>query len=71
MATKRTAVKKSEKRDAPNIINFFNVNGITYALGDLRKADFSMLDDPKASVNSLREWAIQLNNILRGAVQDK
>ena len=70
MATKRTAEKKSVKRDAPPIMNFFNINGITYALGDLRKADFSALEDPDASVKSLRAWAIQLNNILRSSVQE-
>ena len=57
---------RSKKRDTPKPVNFLNINGIALSLGDLRKADFSAITDPKASVNSLREWAIQLNNILRG-----
>lgn len=70
MATK-TADKKSAKRDAPQIMNFLTVNGSVYALGDLRKADFSTLEDPKASVKSIQAWAIQLNNILRGFSQEQ
>ena len=68
MATK-TAEKKSAKRDAPKIMNFLTINGSVYTLGDLRKTDFSALEDPKASVKSIQAWAIQLNNILRGFSQ--
>ena len=62
--------KKELKRDAPQTMNFLNINGMILSLGDLRKADFSELQDPKASVNSLKNWAIQLNNILRGFAQE-
>lgn len=61
-----TERKKSQKRDAPQVMNFLNINGMTLSLGDLRKADFSELEDPKASVKSIQEWAIQVSNILRG-----
>ena len=70
MSTKSTE-KKSGKRDNPRIMNFLTVGGMTLSLGDLRKADFSALQDPKASVNSLKTWAIQLNNILRGFSQEE
>ena len=65
MATKSTG-NKVGKRDTPKIMNFLTVNGSVYTLGDLRKADFSSIEDPKASVKSLQAWAIQINNILRG-----
>lgn len=65
MSTKETE-KKNSKRDAPAIVNFLSINGMTLSLGDLRKADFSAIEDPKASVKSIQAWAIQLNNILRG-----
>ena len=73
MATKSTksAGVKSAKRDAPKVMNFFNINGSLYSLGDLRKADFSSLEDPKASVKSLQAWAIQVSNILRGFSQEE
>ena len=58
--------KNAQKRDAPHIMNFLNINGMHMSLGDLRKADFSELEDPKASVKSLQAWAIQLSNIVRG-----
>jgi hypothetical protein len=50
-------------------MNFLNINGMTLSLGDLRKSDFSAVEDPKCSVKSLQTWAIQLNNILRGFSQ--
>ncbi len=62
----KTERKKSQKRDAPQVMNFLNINGMILSLGDLRKADFSELEDPKASVKSIQEWAIQVSNILRG-----
>ena len=65
MAT-RTTSKKSAKRDAPKVTNFIQINGMTYSLGDLRKADFSAIEDPKASVKSIQAWAKSLNTILRG-----
>lgn len=68
MATKATT-RKSASRDAPKITNFLNINGNLFSLGDLRKADFSSVEDPKASVKSIQAWAIQLNNILRGFSQ--
>ena len=61
-----TERKKPQKRSAPQVMNFLNINGMTLSLGDLRKADFSGLEDPKASVKSIQEWAIQVSNILRG-----
>lgn len=66
MASKKTSVKKEQKRDATPIANFLNIGSVTYALGDLHKADFSSLEDPAASVKSIQAWAIALNNILRG-----
>lgn len=53
----------------PQTVNVLNINGNLYSFGDLRKADFSSLEDPKASVKSIQAWAIQLNNILRGSSQ--
>lgn len=35
-------------------------------IGDLFSADFSSLEDPVASVNSLLAWAKELNRILKG-----
>jgi hypothetical protein len=61
-----TERKKTQKRAAPQVMNFLNINGMTLSLGDLRKADFSEIEDPKASVKSIQEWAIQVSNILRG-----
>lgn len=66
----KTDNKKTQKRDAPQEMNFLTINGMTLSLGDLRKADFSQLQDPKASVKSIQAWAIQLNNILRGFAED-
>lgn len=64
---RKAASKRASKRDvSPNITNFITINGTNYSLGDLRKADFSALQDPKASVLSIKNWAVQLNNILRG-----
>ena len=71
MARQNTAEKRGGSREAPKLMNFLTINGITLSLGDLRKADFSALEDPKASVNSLKAWAIQLNNILRGFPQQE
>ena len=65
-----TERKKSQKRDAPRVMNFLNINGMTLSLGDLRKADFSELENPKASVKSIQAWAIQLSNILRGFAEE-
>lgn len=66
----RAAKSKSAKRDTPpKVMNFFQINGTTFSLGDLRKSDFSQIDDPKCSVKSIQTWAIQLNNILRGFAQ--
>ena len=53
----------------PQTVNVLNINGNLFSLGDLRKADFSAVEDPKASVKSIQAWAIQLNNILRGFSQ--
>ena len=65
-----TNKKKLQKRDTPQVMNFLNINGMTLSLGDLRKADFSGLEDPKASVKSIQAWATQLNTILRGFAQE-
>lgn len=62
----KTVKKRTQKREAPKVMNFFTIKDTTYALGDLRKSDFATLEDPKASVKSIQAWAIQLNNILRG-----
>lgn len=70
MATRRNIEKKGTKRDAPNIMNFFNINGMLYSLGDVRKSEFANIEDPKASVKSIQAWAIQINNILRGFPQE-
>lgn len=69
MSTKASS-SKSAKRDTPKVMNFFKVNGTVFSLGDLRKADFSGIEDPKASIKSLQAWAIELNNILRGFAQE-
>ena len=69
MSTKASS-SKSAKRDTPKVMNFFKVNGTVFSLGDLRKADFSEIEDPKASIKSLQAWAIALNNILRGFAQE-
>ena len=47
-------------------VDVLNINGSLYSLGDLRKADFSAVEDPAASVKSLVAWAKQLNQILKG-----
>ena len=65
MASKTTK-RKVASRENPKVMNFLNINGMTLSLGDLRKADFSLLQDPKCSVKSLQTWAIQVSNILRG-----
>ena len=68
----RTKNTTSTARDnTPKVTNFINIDGMVLSLGDLRKADFSQIEDPKASVNSLKAWAIQLNNILRGFAQSE
>lgn len=66
----KTENKRAQKREAPREMNFITINGMTFSLGDLRKADFSQLQDPKASVKSIQAWAIQVNNILRGFSED-
>lgn len=63
---KKTSKKRTSKRDAVNIANFLNINGMTISLGDLRKADFSQIADPKASVKSCQETLIAILNVLRG-----
>lgn len=62
----RTSGRKSANRDTPKLMNFFNVNGSVFSLGDLRKTEFASIEDPKASVKSIQAWAIQVSNILRG-----
>lgn len=62
----KTGIKKSKKRDSPLAMNFLTINGMTLSLGDLRKADFSQLPNPKASVKSIQDWCVQVGNILRG-----
>ena len=47
-------------------VDVLNINGSLYSLGDLRKADFSSLEDPSATVKSLVAWAKELNRILKG-----
>lgn len=74
MATKSTRSAKTAsvtgaKRDTPQVMNFFKINGSTFSLGDLRKSDFASLENPLASVKSIQAWAIQLSNILRGFEQ--
>ena len=64
-----TERKRAQKRDAPKVMNFLSINGLNLSLGDLRKSDFSSIENPKASVKSLLAWAISLNNILRGFSQ--
>ena len=64
MANKKRASTRSD--GSPRTVNVLNINGNLYSLGDLRKADFSALEDPKASVKSIQAWAKNLNNILRG-----
>ena len=50
----------------PQTVNVLNINGNLFALGDIRHAEFSSLEDPVASVNSLLAWAKALNQILKG-----
>ena len=72
MAAAKAKNRKGGRRDTPTLIaNFLNINGSSYVLGDLHKSDFSEIDDPKASVKSLQEWAISINNILRGFAQEE
>ena len=54
----------------PQTVNVLNINGNLYSLGDLRKADFSDLEDPNATVKSIVAWAKQLNMILKGISSD-
>ena len=69
MATRAKKSLGAGAGDDPRIVNVININGTPYSIGDLRKADFSSVEDPKASVKSLQAWAINLNNILRGFSQ--
>ena len=64
MANKKSKALRSGS--TPLAVNVLNINGNLYSLGDLRKADFSGLEDPAASVKSLVAWAKQLNGILKG-----
>ena len=50
----------------PQTVNVLNINGNLFSLGDIRHAEFSSLEDPVASVNSLLAWAKALNRILKG-----
>ena len=58
---------KSGRRDAPVVVNKIVVGGLECQLGDLRKADFANIHDPKAAVNSIQQTLIAILNILRGA----
>lgn len=66
----KTENRSGSTRDSPRAMNFLTINGMTLSLGDLRKADFAALEDPKASVKSIQAWAIQLNTILRGFAEE-
>ena len=64
---KRSSKSKSAVRDGTvQPVNFITINGMTLSLGDLRKADFSSIPNPKASVNSLKETVTAILDILRG-----
>lgn len=64
---KRSSKSKSVARDGTvQPVNFITINGMTLSLGDLRKADFSSIPNPKASVNSLKETVTAILDILRG-----
>lgn len=49
-----------------NTVNHIRIGNVTYNLGDLRKADFDGIPDPKASVKSCQTTLIAILNILRG-----
>ena len=63
---KKATKKRTVVRDNPAPLNFITINGMTLSLGDLRKADFSSIPNPKASVNSLTETMTAILDILRG-----
>lgn len=63
---RKTSNKRTAKRDSAHIANFLNINGMTISLGDLRKADFSQIANPKASVKSCQETLIAILDVLRG-----
>ena len=58
--------RSSSKRDAIPNVNFLTINGMTVSLGDIRKADFSAIPNPKASVKSCQDTLISILNVLRG-----
>ena len=63
---KRTSSKKASARTGPLPTNFININGLLLSLGDLRKADFSQIKNPKASVISCQKTLIEILDVLRG-----
>ena len=63
---KKTTKRKKSARDAVHIANYLEINGLRLALGDLRKADFSAISNPKASVKSCQETLIAILDVLRG-----
>lgn len=63
---KTTTKRTSGRRDAIPNVNFLTVNGVTLSLGDIRKADFSQISNPKASVKSIQETLISILDVLRG-----
>lgn len=63
---KKTAAKRTKKRDAPRKANFIGIGGVTYSLGDLRTTDFAHIANPKASVKSCQETLIAILDVLRG-----
>jgi hypothetical protein len=63
---KKPTKKKAGARDNPVPLNFITINGMTLSLGDLRKEDFSSIQNPKASVKSIQDTLIALLNVLRG-----
>jgi hypothetical protein len=58
--------KKNSRRDVPVVVNNLVINGQACSLGDLRKADFAAVHDPKASVISIQKTLIEILDILRG-----
>lgn len=68
---KTTTSKRSSKRDAtPNNVNFLTINGLTLALGDLRKRDFSGLVHAKPTVKDNTAVLNQIVDLLRGFTDD-
>ena len=57
----------SKKRDStPQRVVKISVGSQQWSLGDLFKADFANIHDPKASVKSIQETLILVLNVLRG-----